>query len=279
MGFEDEDAIAEYQKGLEVEESDGEASKGAGGDSDDEEDQLLDIETIKMRDELTEKQHSLISKIEGIRRQFKRLIDKKGKLQNQEELEFDDTQIKGELKGIDKRSKDLKEQLERAEDKLRTSLKMTKKTKKRKDDEEDEEEEVAAAARRKNSDDEEDEFFDRTKHHAFNAKPQFDQEGTGEAVETYESIKSKLESLLRDRMKLTESMHQFKVSQKNAEEEEDELEAYMKATENQLRIEEQKKNSITLQKLNSDIDHYTKLIAMVAPASFNKRAAPTLAQA
>jgi hypothetical protein len=55
MGFEDEDAIAEYQKGLEVEESDGEASKGAGGDSDDEEDQLLDIETIKMRDELTEK--------------------------------------------------------------------------------------------------------------------------------------------------------------------------------------------------------------------------------
>jgi len=116
---------------------------------------------------------------------------------------------------------------------------MTKKTKKRKDDEgEDEEEEVAAAARRKNSDDEEDEFFDRTKHHAFNAKPKFDQEGTGEAVETYESIKSKLESLLRDRMKLTESMHQLKVSQQNAEEEEDELEAYMKATENQLRIEE-----------------------------------------
>ena len=90
---------------------------------------------------------------------------------------------------------------------------MTKKTKKRKDDEEDEEEEVAAAARRKNSDDEEDEFFDRTKHHAFNAKPKFDQEGTGEAVETYKSIKSKLESLLRERMKLTESMHQLKVSQ------------------------------------------------------------------
>ena len=204
MGFEDEDAIAEYQKGLEVEESEGEGSKGGGGESEDEEDQLLDIETIKMRDELTEKQHSLISKIEGIRRQFKRLLDKKGKLQNQEELEFDDTQIKGELKGIDKRSKDLKEQLERAEDKLRTSLKMTKKTKKRKDDDDDDEEEMAAVARRKNSDDEEDEFFDRTRHHAFNAKPKFENKETGEAVLTYESIKSKLESLLRDRMKLTE---------------------------------------------------------------------------
>ena len=54
MGFEDEDAIAEYQKGLEVEESDGDGGID-GGDSDDEEDQLLDIETIKMRDELTEK--------------------------------------------------------------------------------------------------------------------------------------------------------------------------------------------------------------------------------
>jgi len=31
-----------------------------------------------------------------------------------------------------------------------------------------------------------------------------------------------------------------------------------------------------LQKLNSDIEHYTKLIAMVAPASYNKKAAPTI---
>ena len=73
-------------------------------------------------------------------------------------------------------------------------------------------------------------------------------------------------------------MHQLKDSQENPDEQEDELEAFMKATENKLRIEEQKKNSLHLQKLNSDIDHYTKLIAMVAPASFNKRAAPTLAQ-
>jgi hypothetical protein len=81
---------------------------------------------------------------------------------------------------------------------------MTKKTKKRKDDDDDDEEEMAAVARRKNSDDEEDEFFDRTRHHAFNAKPKFENKETGEAVETYESIKSKLELLLRDRMKLTE---------------------------------------------------------------------------
>ena len=149
-----------------------------------------------MRDDLTENQHTLISKVEGIRRQFKKTLDKKAKLQNQEELEFDDTKVKGELKGIEKRIKDFKEQLERAEDKLRTSLKMTK-GKKRKDDDENEVDEPVA--RRKNSDDEEDEFYDRTKHHEFHTKAKFDTDNNAESVETYESIKSKLESLLRDR--------------------------------------------------------------------------------
>ncbi len=110
----------------------------------------------------------MISKVEGIRRQFKKLLDKKAKLQNQEELEFDDTKIKSDLKGIEKRAKELKDQLEKAEDKLRTSLKMTK-GKKRKEEDEDEDDEPVVI--RKNSDDEEDEFFDRTKHHAFHTKP------------------------------------------------------------------------------------------------------------
>jgi hypothetical protein len=86
--------------------------------------------------------------------------------------------------------------MERAEEKLKTSLKMTKGKKKKDDDEEDEE---AHVVRRKNSDDEEDEFFDRTKHHAFNTKPNFNQSNQQDSIETYESIKSKLESLLKDR--------------------------------------------------------------------------------
>jgi hypothetical protein len=171
MDFDGEDEIAEYQKGLEDEPSEDENREGS--QDEDDEDALLDIETLKMRDDLTEKQHSLITKVEGIRRQFKKLLDKKAKLQNQEELEFDDTKIKGELKGIDKRVKDLKDQMEKAEEKLRTSLKMTKGGKNKKA-EDDDEEEAPAAIRRKNSDDEEDEFFDRTRHHAFNTRPNFD---------------------------------------------------------------------------------------------------------
>jgi hypothetical protein len=54
MGFEDEDAIAEYQKGLEEEASDDERHS-KDGDSEDDEEALLDLETLKMRDDLTEK--------------------------------------------------------------------------------------------------------------------------------------------------------------------------------------------------------------------------------
>jgi hypothetical protein len=79
------------------------------GDSDDD-GQLLDIEALRAReDSLTEKQRQMLNKIDGIRRQLKKLIDKKFKLKNQEELEFDDTKVKGELRGLDKRAQDLKD--------------------------------------------------------------------------------------------------------------------------------------------------------------------------
>jgi hypothetical protein len=81
-------------------------------------------------------------------------------LKNQEELEFDDTKIKGQLKGTDKKAAELKEQLEKAESKLRTSMRS-------KDGKVEENEEEEVVARRKNSDDEEDEFFDRTKKYQF----------------------------------------------------------------------------------------------------------------
>ena len=105
--------------------------------------------------------------MEGIRRNLKKLIDKKFKLKNQEELEFDDTKVKGELKGLDKRAQDLKDQMENAEGKLRASLKMTRGNAARKDKGKKGEMEEGAVARRKNSDDEDDEFFDRTRTNQF----------------------------------------------------------------------------------------------------------------
>ena len=162
MGFDDEEAVAQYQKKLIEDEANGDSlsddASNINSDSD-EDSQLLDIDSLRARDsELTDKQRSMLSKVEGIRRNLKKLLDKKFKLKNQEELEFDDTKVKGELKGLDKRALDLKEQLEKAESKLKTSLKGASHKKKGK-----EQDEEAVIERRKNSDDEEDEFFDRTR--------------------------------------------------------------------------------------------------------------------
>ncbi len=88
-------------------------------------------------------------------------------------MEFDDKPIQGKIKGIDKKSKDLKDALESQEKKLRTSLK-AKKTKPMKSNKEKENE---VAFKYHNSDDEEDEFFDRTKFTKFNK--QKDQDSMG----------------------------------------------------------------------------------------------------
>lgn len=204
---------------------------------------------------------------------MKKIIDKKFKLKNQEELEFDDTKVKGELKGVDKRAHELKEQMEKNEAKLKTSLRSKKGGPAKGLINEDD---AVVLERRKNSDDEEDEFFDRTKLTAFNSKQAGGSSLKQEAqVETYESIKVKLEQLVRERQRITDEIHTKKFSGLNkqgAEEEEDELDAYMKKTELALQLDHQKKLGEQVKQLNLESEKYTKLIALVAPATVSHKA-------
>ena len=90
---------------------------------------------------------------------------------------------------------------------MRVSLRSKSGKKKKKEGEDDDQQ--LLVERRKNSDDEEDEIFDRTKLHTFNKKKAFttsDLVGKDGQVETYETIKTKLESLIRERIKVTEEM-------------------------------------------------------------------------
>lgn len=65
MGF-DEDEIAAFQKKQE-EESD-EASGEGSSDEDDEDVKFLNVEKLKQRDDLSDKQKGMLQKVEGIRR-------------------------------------------------------------------------------------------------------------------------------------------------------------------------------------------------------------------
>ena len=117
--------------------------------------------------------------------------------------------------------------MEKVEAKIRTSLRSKKQGGKKGLDEPGE---ANYVARRKNSDDEDDEFFDRTKQYSFNNTGSNSKSFAQDlGVETYETIKTKLENLIKERIKLTDEMsNSDKVSSENHEEEDDELEAYMK---------------------------------------------------
>lgn len=79
MGFEEEE-IQEYQRKRDEEGTSDESSSNSEGEGDnDEEAKLLDIEALRQRDDLTDKQLQMLNKIEGIRRQLKKIIDKKAK--------------------------------------------------------------------------------------------------------------------------------------------------------------------------------------------------------
>ncbi|CDW88843.1 fha domain protein [Stylonychia lemnae] len=278
MGFE-EDEIAEYQRKQDEEgdENDDESREGnsdSDGDEDSDDDvRLLNVEVLRQRDDLTEKQVQMLNKVEGIRRQLKKLLDKKTKLKSESELEFDDKPIQGKLRGIDKKCNEMKEQLEKQEKKLKTSLK-AKKNKPKKTNKDLEQETVF---KYHNSDDEEDEYFDRTKYTQFNKKKQSYDQSNLQEVETYESLKLKLEQLFKQRQKITEEMqNQPSKSQGNLnqeeKDEEDELDAYMKQNEDKIRLDTQKKLGLQIVEVNKEIDKYTQLLSMVAPTNFQHKA-------
>ena len=133
MNFDEEDQINQFQRESEMNDNNGQGgdvydNTSGSEDGDADKDQLLDLEKIKAREGITEKQTSLISKIEGIRRNIQKLIEKKSKLNRQEELAFDDSEFKGKFKGIEKKLKELKGSLEKEEDKQKAREKKKKET-------------------------------------------------------------------------------------------------------------------------------------------------------
>lgn len=144
---------------------------------------------------MTEKQQGMISKIEGIRRKLTKFMEKKSKLKKQEEVEFDENAILGKVRGLDKQMVELKQTLEAEEKKLRTSLKSSKSK--------DQNKKVKVKKRKLSED--EDDFYDRTKVNQFykNIKVQNNNE---QEEETYDSIKTKLESLYKQRASVAQQM-------------------------------------------------------------------------
>jgi len=143
---------------------------------------VLDVEKLKLKlDSLSEKQRGLVLKVDGLRRRIKKLLDAN---HNQNSKKF----------------QEFSQQLGTAEEKLRTSLKSSKKARNQNDDSENSESD-GPVARPMNSDDEFDEYFDRTK-----IEPKASPVHVEPTTETYTSLKQRLESLVKERQAVTVDM-------------------------------------------------------------------------
>ena len=141
MDWDGDEVVREFQRKQDAE--------GAGdGDESDDSQQGLNIEKLKLKsDSLTDKQKSLLSKVEGLRRKVVKLGTKNNKKTDPDEVNVAAT---GKLK----------KQLEATEEKLKTSLKSTRENANNSNsDLSDSDEE---RVKMKDSDDEFDDFFDRT---------------------------------------------------------------------------------------------------------------------
>ena len=94
LNLQAEDEIRAYQNNLEDDQY-------AGVNEEDIE--LLNVERL-LELKITEKQKQALEKIDNMRRKLKSLMDKKEGLQKKEESEFDETQIKGQIGGLDQKT-------------------------------------------------------------------------------------------------------------------------------------------------------------------------------
>jgi len=218
----------------------------------------LKLEEIKTRKDLSEKQKNFVEKLEQTQKLINKLKDEIIKIQKKE---FESGELtEGQKKRVEINEKKLESMLEKyelLEENLRTSLQSK---------------DGAGYAEQKfdkklmkemNSD--EDEFYDRAAKLAkvgfkggVKDKTQEKAEKRLEVVtENYETLKSKLEVLMRQRQKLVDKLQKFDVDNTLKDnitgEEIDPLDAYFIETQNKISSEQ--KNQLTLQitQLNKEI--------------------------
>ncbi len=268
--------------GMDDDEYDPKEEEKADRTSSEEEDPDQDAEAIyapaadlKKKGGWNDKQKALIAKIEEVEKKTERAVKEKITLSKKEELDFDDLTggQKKRLDGIDDRLAKLKKQ----ENELRNSLKATTGGKKKKPAEE------APQAQEKHEEElasDDDEYYDQTARNREKALKQ-QQEAMAAAAagelqsETYETLKTKLETLIKERQSIMEQMMkkspaagakpEEKPAEAEAPREEDPLESFMQKTEKTLAESTRERLTARLTQVTDDIDKYNAMLKLTTP--------------
>jgi len=209
-----------------------------------------DLNILLKSSTLTDKQKSLVEKCNDIARKIEKLEKDKGVAEKKSELGLDELTYKQQkaLQAMSEKVDKLKKQLAETKNNLKASLGKGKKEK----------EEEVRVNWGKGESDSDDEFYDRT-------KVQKDTEvKENETVhETYESLKTKLELLLKERQTLTAKLMEKPSAKK--EEDDDELDKFMASNEKVIHKNRQDKFKSRLIELSEEIDKCNNMLRYVTP--------------
>jgi len=187
----------------------------------------LDLEEIRNRKDLSDKQRNTVDKMDGLMTRIEKLKEEIIKMRKKEmEIgELSEGQL-NRIKGNEKRLQELMEKYEVQEENLRVSLSSKDGVNLYNEQKFDKE-----ALRELNSDD--DEFFDRTKT---KVKELNEVAQTGPITENYETLKQKLENLIRIRQKILDKSQKLNTSLNDHNDEGDTLENYMDQNYTELNL-------------------------------------------
>jgi pSer/pThr/pTyr-binding forkhead associated (FHA) protein len=217
----------------------------------------LNLEKLKLRKDLTEKQRKMITKMENLQTGMNKLKDENSKIKKKEADRGELTE--GQTKRLslnDEKLKELYEKFELMEDNLRLSLSSKdgiNQAEVRFD---------KKLAKEIVSDD--DEFYDRAKLKENNTDSRID--GT-QVVGNYETLKKSLEELIRSRQKLLDKLQKVDSDVLNENKDNiDSLDLYM--NENFSNIVSSQKERLTseISNLSKEISKTQKLISFVTPS-------------
>eukprot|EP01022_Parablepharisma_sp_SALTPOND_P027986 TRINITY_DN688_c0_g1_i1.p2 TRINITY_DN688_c0_g1~~TRINITY_DN688_c0_g1_i1.p2 ORF type:complete len:693 (+),score=137.66 TRINITY_DN688_c0_g1_i1:7797-9875(+) len=235
-----------------------------GGETSSEEEDELNLEApaaelIKSQ-EWTEKQKGILGKLNEVEKKQEKLQKEKATLAKKAETGFEEPSQREQrrLQGIDEQMEKLKKQ----QNDLKTSLKSSMGGKKKKAGEE----EKILKRRWRDEEDfpsDEDEFYDRTKRQA----EQIPEINKGELQhENYESLKAKLETLIKERQSLMDQLMQKSNSDSKSESEKvDPLDQFMASTEKTLIEDSREKLTTRLTKITEEINKCNAMLKYVTP--------------
>jgi hypothetical protein len=236
---------------------DEEERKAARGENDDDDIYgITNLEEIKDRKSLTDKQRSMLEKIDALKKGIEKLKTEMLKIKKKEEDVGELTD--GQKKRLDineKKIAELNDKLELQEDNLRISLSS-------KDG-------LGGSESRFNKsylkelNDSDDEYFDRSKI----------TEGAKKATETkevitenYETLKAKLEDLIKNRQRLVDKLQKVDAVKESGDEELDPLDAYFRETENKILSDDKVVITQQISEMSQEITKTQKLISLVTPS-------------